>query len=195
MNRKEFAAVMAYIQSGCGHAIDATRAEVYWDLLKDVPLQTLQLAARAVLLGRTWPSFPQVGEIRAAVVDIEAGGWAVTSGEAWGFAQRAARNTDLEVDGSMARAMKDVPEIVRKAIRDIGMGNIIRALVRGNGTVMQSQFIKAYESVVARQRKVALLPESMRQEIVGPDAMPAIASEAIKMIGQEKPTPKKGRGK
>jgi len=191
MNPSEFAAVMRYISAGCGWKIDADRVEVYYDLLKDVPLPVLQLAAKTVLLTRSWNSFPQAGEIRQAVASVaRSHEGAMTATEAWGWAQKAIRRIDFAIQGSVERAMADIPEIVRRAMREYGIGPLMRA----KEEVAHAQFCRTFEAIQQGARRQLLIPEQMAKD------MQALAAPVAKVVGQigvekdEQPK-KKGRGK
>src|SRR5262245_2019943 len=100
MTREDFAITMAYLESGLNQPLPAKRAEVYWDLLKDLPVDALRLAAKRVLLEHKWATFPSVAELRQAASEVLLGQEAEMSpATAWELAWAAARRIDLGLTG------------------------------------------------------------------------------------------------
>ena len=64
MNREQFADVMMYLAHGSNQNPSKELMEVYYDLLRDLPLDVLHEAARRALLHMRTPMFPAVGLIR-----------------------------------------------------------------------------------------------------------------------------------
>jgi hypothetical protein len=62
--RQEFAAVMAYLGSAVGKEPTREQAEVYFDLLGDLPTDALQLAAKRAALEHKIATLPPAGLIR-----------------------------------------------------------------------------------------------------------------------------------
>jgi len=69
MTRQEFAAVMAYLAAGCGKALSEDALNVYFDLLRDLSIGVLQVAAQRALLEGQYPVFPSVGTLRQLAVE------------------------------------------------------------------------------------------------------------------------------
>lgn len=197
MTRPEFSVVMNYLRVAIGKDLTADALEVYFDLLGDLPADVLQLAARRVLLEHKWATFPSVAELRAAAAETVRGEVKELSAfEAWGLARRAAAQIDLEVDGSAERAMKNLPALVREAMRIFGLPS----LCVGGGddfegnprrvdpvSVQASQFVKIYEHLAARDRRAALMPPAMRKAIEETGERQEIAGtvrQAIEGIGK-----------
>lgn len=197
MTNTEFAEIIAYITAGCGKPLTAESQVVYFDLLGDLPAETLRLAARRVLLEHKWATFPSVAELRQAAVDSTRGEVKELSAvEAWGLARRVAARIDLEVDGSAERAMTDLPPLVREAMRIFGLPSLC---VSGGDdfdgnprrvdpiSVQAAQFVKIYEQIAARDRKAALMPPAVRKAIDEAGERQQIAGtvrQAIEGIGK-----------
>ncbi len=83
--------------------------------------------------------------------------------EGWGIAWKAAGKIDPEVEGSIERALKGLPDVVVEAMQTFG----IPALCFGKEPVgvVRGQFFKIFEQVQARRRHLKLLPPSLRKEI------------------------------
>ena len=194
MTKPEFAQIIAYLSHATGKQIADTkeeakaRTEVYFDLLGDLAIDTLQTAAKRVALSHPWPSFPSAAEIREAASltmrGIVAG---VSPAEAWDKAWRATKRIDPDVEGSIQRACDHLPPLVVEAMQAFG----ILALVYSQEPigVMRGQFMKIYEQLLRRMEQHSLLPASVKKEIVRigkRDALPGAAAQAIKQIGVEK---------
>lgn len=77
MNHREFLEIMAVLEAGSGTSrpISEIQAEVYFDLLKDLPADAVRRAARQALAESQYPTIPPVGVLRrlagAGKVDSE----------------------------------------------------------------------------------------------------------------------------
>ncbi len=189
MTKAQMLPVMAYIATAIGKPFPADAAEVYFDLLGDLPLNVLQVAAKRVVLEHKWATFPSVAELREAAAETMRGQVKELSpAEAWKIAWRAASNIDLEVDGQAGRVMAKLPELVVEAMTTFGLP----ALCYGKEPVgvIRGQFIKIYEQLQARDRRRALLPDGVKREIkaIGEQrkALPPKVAAAIAKIGHER---------
>ncbi len=63
MTRNEFAQIMAYVALGCGKSLAPDAAEVYYQLLGQLPADVLHAAAIETLRASTFPVFPQIGTL------------------------------------------------------------------------------------------------------------------------------------
>lgn len=197
MTRNEFGAVMAYLQvglSGSGKCLDEKTFEamldVYFDLLGDLPAPVFQLAAKRVLLEHRWATFPTVAELRQAAAETAQGqAIELSPAEAWQIAWKAAGKIDLDIDGSCERQMAALPPIVQQAMRAFSLP----ALVNGKEplAVVRAQFIKIYEQLAARERRVALLPTMLREQLneIGREheqrQLPSRASKALAIVSTD----------
>ncbi len=164
MTRDEFAQVTAYIAVACGKDLSPEAHEVYFDLLGDLPFEAGQLAARRVMLEHKWSTFPSIAELRQAAAESMRGTVAELFGaEAWALAWKAVARIDLEVDGSKERAFKSLPPIVAESLNAMGLASVIG----GDEPVgvIRGQFIKVYEQLAARERRKALLPAAIQDDI------------------------------
>ena len=64
MSREQFAGVLRYLAAGTCRAFTEDQAEVYYELLGDLPLEALQLATKQALLEWVHPSIPPVALLR-----------------------------------------------------------------------------------------------------------------------------------
>lgn len=164
MSRREFAEVMAYLSAACGKPMPSEAAEVYFDLLGDLPVEVLRIAAKRVALSHPWATFPSVAELREAGAETMRGkSVELSAAEAWRIAWSTAGRIDLDVIGSCDRAMASVPPLVAEAMQSFG----IAALCYGKEPVgvVRAQFVKFFEQLAAREKRVALLPPALRESI------------------------------
>lgn len=170
MTKADFIPIMAYIGTAIGKPIGATkeevasRTEVYFDLLGDLPAHTLQVAAKRVVLEHKWATFPTVAELRQAASETIRGQVSgLSSAEAWGLAWDAVKRIDLDIEETIQRACEGLPPLVVEAMRAFG----ITALVTGKEpiSVVRGQFLKVYEQLQARDQRQALLPNRLKADI------------------------------
>lgn len=197
MTRKEFAATMAYLAAACGKSLPDASMEVYYDLLGDLPVEALKTAAKRVSLEHKWATFPSVAELREAASETMRGQVKdISPAEAWEIAWDLASNYDPDsrgeyvVNGRRYESRwecltQDIPPVVMKAIRSFG----IMALIYGKEPVgvLRGQFMKTFEQIAAGQKRAALLPAALRQEIEnhGRASIPAPVREALTDLGKE----------
>ncbi len=182
MTRPDFANVMAYIAAALQKPVSAESVEVYFDLLHDLPLHVLQLAAKRVVLQHKWATFPSVAELREAAAETQAGVVKdLSPAEAWALAWRAAGRMDPEVNGSVERALADLNPLVCEAIRTFGIYSLCYS-VEPVG-IMRSQFMKTYEQLNARQQRQRLLPPALKEQVA---AIGAEARQQLRGIGVER---------
>lgn len=161
MTRAEFTTAMLYLETACRKQFTANEAEVYFDLLGDLPAAALLAGVKRVLLEHRWASLPTVAELREAAVEAQRGEVkTLSAAEAWALAWKAVGDTDPEVEGSFARATKDCPPLVVEAIRAMGLP----ALCYGDEPVgvLRGQFFKVFEQLAARQRRTDLYPAALK---------------------------------
>lgn len=186
MTRIEFAKVMAYLEAAISKPLDADRAEVYFDLLGDLPAEVLQTAAKKVALEHKWASFPTVAELRQAASETLQGVLTLLSpAEAWEQAWSAVKRIDPDIEGSVDRALANVHPLVAEAMGVFS----IRALVYGKEPVgvIRGQFMKMFEQLADREKRKSLLPPALAQNIkaIGEKrkALPPSVGKAIGKIG------------
>lgn len=197
MTRSDFARVMAYIGTACGKPLTADGHEVYFDLLGDLPFDVMQLAARRVMLEHKWATFPSVAELRQAAAETVQGRVTeLTPAEAWALAWRIASDTDPEVGGSFERACRraKAPPVVVEALTAFG----VNAICYGEDPVgvTRGQFLKVFEQLQGRDRRLALLPPTVRQAVearrpaavAGPAPARAIVGALADSIGMPEGT-------
>lgn len=182
MTNTEFAEIIGYITAGCGKPLSVDAQVVYFDLLGDLPAELLQLAARRVLAEHKYATFPSVAELRQAAVESSRGEVKELSGaEAWAMASWIAANTDPELDGSFERSCKraKASPLVVEAVRSMGLLDLCYG--KEPVGVIRGQFLKVFDQLQGRDRRAALLPPTVldqieaRREALQPSPSPARA--------------------
>jgi len=179
MTRLELAQVLAYIGAAIGKPPSADLAEVYMDLLGDIPIEALRLAAKKVVLEHKWATFPTVSELREAAAEVMRSDKEPTPAEAWAIAWRGIGKIDPEVDGSIERGCKDLPPLVVEAMQVMG----IHALCYGKEpvAVVRAQFMKVYEQLQTRNYRERLLPNALKKEMA---SLPSTIRQLTSKIGE-----------
>lgn len=195
MTSNEFSEVLAYLVAALQKPISRETAEVYFDLLGDLPIEALRIAAKRVALEHPWATFPSVAELRQAASETMRGRVCeVSPAEAWDLASRVARQHDPEQSGpywsrgriwesQWAAITEGVSPLVLRALRTFG----VRAICYGTEPtgVIRGQFMKLFEQLAARDRREALLPGSVKSAIASVGVKYAALGAALAQIGVE----------
>lgn len=166
MTRPEFAAVLGYISAAVGKSATEQQAEVYFDLLGDLPAEILRCAAQRALLEHVYATIPSVAVLRRLAIETASGGPALTAAEAWGVVRRAM------VCFSYMRgqeAIASMPPLVGIAVDAIGW----RQMCDSTDTERSfAQFRDAYQQLAQREELEKLLPAPLKQQLarIGHDA-------------------------
>ena len=164
MTRPEFAGCIAFITAATGKQLSDDALEVYFQLLGDLPLSVFQVSCERVVLEHKWATFPTVAELREAAAETMQGSVKqMSAAEAWDLAWDSAKRIDLEIEGSLQRATKDMPPLVLEAMKAFG----IPPLVYGKDPVgvIRGQFMNIFEQLAARERRQSLLPKRVLDAI------------------------------
>jgi hypothetical protein len=205
MNRKDFAACLAYVETACKTPLSDKEAEVYWDLLRDLPLDVLRIACKRVVLEHPYKSFPSIAQLRQAASETILGQVAeLAPAEAWRLASQAMSKIDPEISGPYSLNGKEYPSqtvailaslplLVRKTVSAYG----IRSWTHGREQVgvVRAQFLKMFEQNVAHHKRLALMPDALKREIEAKSQAqtPSVAHASLAQIGLE-PTTEKFHG-
>jgi len=157
MNRADFAKVMAYIVAATGKAIATETAEVYFDLLGELPAEALQFAAMRALLEACYPVLPPAGVLRKLALDAMNGAdREPTADEAWELVRRAINAFGYMREQQALAALPEGP--VRRAAECLGWQSMCESTVE---EVTRAQYRKAYETLAHRRQRQRLLPAPM----------------------------------
>jgi hypothetical protein len=168
----EFSAVMAYLGEGTGKPLSVPGAEVYFDLLGDLPAAALQVAARRALLEGQFPVFPPPGVLRRLAVEaLMAGRGDPPPEEAWDLVRQA-----ISAFGYYRgeAAMGWLPPLVWRAVKSLGW---LAMCDSTEPEILRAQFRRAYESLYERAHREALLPAHVRAalaEVAAGRALPGL---------------------
>lgn len=164
MTREEFGIIMGYLVLGTGKELSIDAHEVYFDCLGDLDANTLQIAAKRVLMEHKWATFPSVAELRmAAALTVKNEVSSLSAIEAWEIGWRAIGRIDPDQDGSIERALKGIPDLVLRTIKAMGIANLVCG--KDPVPVVRAQFIEAFERLQEREMREALLPDDTRKSI------------------------------
>ncbi len=152
MTRAEFARVMAYLAAGCGKPASLEQTQVYFDLLEDLPGPAVEEAARRSLLEHKYPTIPPVGLIRQHALAMN--GERTTGPEAWRLVLKAVRRYGAVGE---SRGLATLPADVAHGVRCFGWRVICDATDDELG-IVQTQFLKMYETLSRRDDRKALMP-------------------------------------
>jgi hypothetical protein len=165
MTHGEFVEAMAYLTAGLARGLQKESAAVYFDALHDLPAPALWVAVKRALLEHRYATFPSIAMLRdfatlAMRGEAQELPWAL----AWKLAITAIQRCDVEVDGSVERAFRSVPPIVRQAVEAFGF----KALYNLPGAQIEAaraQFRDIYEQLAKHERRTALLPVAIQMEL------------------------------
>src|SRR5262249_9799575 len=142
MTREEFAVVMALLASATGKAIDDKQAEVYFELLGDLPAEALRFAAKRALLESAYPVLPPVGVLRKLAVEATNGcDREPTPDEAWNIVRRAIRDFGYRHQEEGIESLPAGP--IRRAVQCLGWQSLCDST---EPEICRAQFRKAFEA-------------------------------------------------
>src|SRR5579859_1583821 len=183
MTREEFTAIMLFLVASVGKEMTEPTINVYFDLLGDLPYNSLLAAVKLTLLENTYPTIPTVGKLREAAVRVMQGN-APTAIEAWGMAIAAVGRFGLS---GKRKALECLPTPVARAVEYFGWRSLCDST---EPEISRAQFVKAYDALATREHRTALMPPAVREllESVGRDARPeevdyrALAHAIIRVV-------------
>lgn len=114
-------------------------------------------ALKAYILSDTRGFAPSIGQVVALIPRNQDEG--ISELEAWGMVERAVRNGNYGAEAEFAR----LPDNVRSALGSAGQIREWASIGLDElATVAQSNFIRSYRAVVARERMAAKLPPQLQ---------------------------------
>lgn len=136
---EEFGKCIAVLISGMGKTMSREQIGVYHQMLKDLPLESLQLAIRRVLCEHEFATIPSIAAIRRLATEETGSSWA----KALDRVTKAARIAYYQP--SEARALMD--DRTRAALESIGGLDRLHELTAENRGTFTAQFRNAYEAL------------------------------------------------
>jgi hypothetical protein len=158
MNKPEFAAIVAFLEAGCGKKLDDPAFQVYFGLLSDLPLPALQAAAQRCLLENEYPVFPPVGKLRRLATESMTPARLLPA-EAWELVRTAIRRFGYCKEREGLESLS--PE-VRRAVECLGWQDLCDST---ETEIVRAQFVKAYDSIESRTKQERLLPHTLQGQI------------------------------
>jgi hypothetical protein len=155
MTREEFAPVAAYLAAAVNKPFPREQAEVYFDLLRDLPIAAVGAAAKQALVESAYPTIPPVGTLRRLAVAACAPP-ELSAYEAWGLVLRAVQNFGL--DGKR-KALASLPPAAAAAAEAMGWRSLCDATEL---ETPRAQFRQAYETMAGREQRERNLPPALR---------------------------------
>lgn len=186
ITREQFAAVMAYISAGSHKPISEPSIAVYYDLLGDLPIEALNVAAKRAILENKYATFPAVAMLREFAFDSMRGEVkSLTGAEAFGIAMSAMASCDIESYGSLARAFAGVPASVKAAVRQFGFMAMYNMPSNSIETA-RAQFTKIFEAIAEREKKTGILPAAVQEQIaeIGKAEPPALRAARANVLAR-----------
>lgn len=181
MNQVEFAKIAAYLSAAIGKPMSQQQAEVYFDALKDLPVESVQLAARRAIQESQYPVIPLVGVLRKFAAEAAVGqvsNWSeewetvVTAISRYGWYRKA-------------EAMASLSPIAASIVRAIGW-DVLCDIQTSERSVVAGQFRMAYEARTNRDSSHAALSEDVRPRITGAGHLRVISDLSEKFGIEEK---------
>lgn len=186
----EFAQVMAKLESATGKHMPKDQAEIYFDMLSDLPLDVFLVAAQRALSEATYPGLPTIGTLRRlALASIQ--GERMTTGEVWADVMRRMGATDIDQTGpdknghdSKERAWLGVDPLVLRAVNCFGFMALYN-LPDSSLETARAQFKVIYEGLAAKQDNTRLLPPKVQEqiEVIQRSGLPAKVAGLLEHIG------------
>lgn len=166
MEKNEFVKMMAYLAAGCGteREISSATAQVYWDLLGDLPANVAKVACQRVLLNHRFPTLPPVGVIRQVAVEMMQPALKAWDQSLAEVEAAMSRYGYYRADEAMA-ALEAADPAVAAMVRRFGGFAALCQVDRDQWSVIRGQWRQAWEGRMAREREMAVLPANLRQLI------------------------------
>jgi hypothetical protein len=186
MTRSECAKLLAYAAAAVPQArVPAQTAEVWWDLLGDLPYAVAVQALRRVLAEQRGTWWPAIGDIRAAAQELLDPGRPSVE-QAWGQVQAAVRQYGYyQPDAALAHL--DLP--VRAVAEALGW----EAICLGDPDVLRGQFARYYTAHTTQADRARRLPVDLRDGALAAGSRaadpgpPALADVLRRALDREAP--------
>lgn len=191
MTTAEFQNLIETIELATGCPIDrdpmrgAKRTQIYFDLLKDIPLAALRTGVERLLAERKWASFPQSAEIRElAVASMHGEVQAMTWEEAWEMAGKTVRKFS---ERKQVEGLASLPPTVAGALRAFGWQRMCDMRPDEIGTAV-AQFRDIFNNLALREQKLKMLPAGAKAALDAAkmQALPEARMKILAKIGVEK---------
>jgi len=159
MTKKEVIQILGVLGAAYPNmAVSEKTVDIWAELLKDIPFEVAKVVVKKHILENTYP--PSIADIRRNVFEIMTPKTEqLTAAEAWGEVMSAIRNYGYYRE---AEALASMSEKTKKVVQYIGWKDIC---LSEQLDVIRGQFRMMYEQLQERERKEALLPPDLKNEI------------------------------
>lgn len=162
MTNKEIASLLAMATANFPHVAEkdmSNTATLWKEMLSDIPFDVAKAAIVKVLAtAKFWPTVAEIRESASQLTNPQI----LTPAEAWGLVVQA---NDMYGYYRPIEGMESLPPLVQTAVR--AMGGFRDICMSENPGVTRGQFMKIFEQYAAREKEMAVLPESVREMIGG----------------------------
>jgi hypothetical protein len=167
MTAREWTATAAWLSAAYGKPMASETAEVYFELLRDLPAEAVLAAAKRAALESRYPVIPPVGTLRQLALEM-ASPELLSAAEAWLLIHAAIKRFGF--DGKAA-GLASLPPIVRRAAECVGW---LTLCDRGENEWTRKDFVKHYEQLSEKEQKNRLLPPVLKAMVEGIGAAPEL---------------------
>lgn len=194
MTKQQFAAIMHVAEIAFDKPLSKDQQLVYYSYLNDIPPDVLASAVGRAVVELKW--FPKVSELRALAVEATTAGKYAPPAEAWQLAYRAIGKIDMDIEGSVERALKPLPEAVQKAVSQYGirvlMSDVFDLYDHRTGRVRKkadkgaamTKFVDIYRNIIGREAKRLMLGTVVKQPEAIPESTPQrLTQKVVAKIG------------
>ncbi len=136
--------------------VNEVMVDLWHELLGDIDFNLAKAAVKKILLESPYP--PTIADIRKQVAEITTPKQ-IDPAEAWGEVERAIRYYGSYRE---EEALASMSPAVARVVKYIGWREICLSEEPG---VLRGQFLKMYQQLQERERKEALLPPDLKNEI------------------------------
>ncbi len=180
VTREQFAVLTKGMKAVYPQAVfipDQDAFNVWYSLLQDLDYEVLSRAIQTHMMTVKYP--PTIAEIRAAATKTEE----MTELEAWSIVRKALGRSGWHAEEEFLKLPEEIKQVVREP------HNLQHWSQMGNSeveSVVQSNFMRSYRAVLARNRQANALPDKLRP------ALPKVEYTAITANDtpiREKPAP------
>lgn len=186
MTAKEFAILvktMKAVYADPKFMPDDDAKEVWFEMLRDLPYEAASEALKRYMCSGRFP--PTIADIRSKAAQMQESATGADMGgpEAWALAYKATCNSGYNSEEEFAK----LPRVIQKAVgRPENLKEWAQMDLETVNSVIMSQFIRAYNAVLAQEREFAKLPPDARGRISMHQAQgPARISDNIMQVYQQ----------
>lgn len=158
MDRLDFVEVMAMLSAGIGKPMADDQLEVYFDLLGDLPVEVLRMAAKTVLLEHRYSTIPTIAELRQLATEIMHPELKMDAGEAIRIARLAIREYGYmrPIEG-----LASLPPMIAEAVSRIGW---VAFCDSENQEALRAHFTRIYDGLKTSTTRTKNTPAAITAE-------------------------------